>query len=280
LVAEALAAEGVVAGSAVLAAAVQAEAAPAAGGKEQAMTMENLISEFTSRARAAAGHNLQSLILYGSAVDGDFHPEFSDINMLCVLRDASFGSLKALSPLVKWWLAQKQAAPNIVTSEELRRSADVFAIELVDMQQRHRLLFGDDVLSGLHVDMHHHRDQVEYELREKLMLLRQGLLVAGDNQDRLWDLMLGSLSAFTTLFRHASLALSGGVPPSKRDAAEALAVRIHFDSSPFLQLLAMRERRAERKRFDAGEVFSRYLAAVEQVAAAVDRMFDSGSRET
>lgn len=244
------------------------------------MTTEKLISEFTSRARAAARNNLQSLILYGSAVDGDFHREFSDINVLCVLRDASFGSLKALVPLVKWWLGQKQAAPQIVTSEELRRSADVFAVELLDMQQRHRLLFGDDVLTGLHVDMRHHRDQVEYELREKLILLRQGLLVAGDNQDRLWDLLLGSLSTFTTLFRHASLALNGGAPPSKRDAAEALAVRIHFDSSPFLQLLAIRERRADRKQFEAAEVCSRYLAAVEQVAGAVDTMFDSGSRDS
>ena len=241
------------------------------------MTLEKLISEVTTRLRTAAGDNLQSLILYGSAVDAEFHPEFSDINLLCVLRDASFRSLQAMAPTVKWWLSQKQPAPQVTTSEELRRSADVFAIELLDMQQRYRVLVGDDVLSGLQVDLRHHRVQVEYELREKLMLLRKGLLIAGDNQDRLWDLLLSSLSAFTTLFRHASLALNGGNAVSKREAAEGLAAHIHFDSSPFLQLLAIRERRAERKQFEAAEVFSRYLAAVEQVAAAVDTMFDSGS---
>lgn len=241
------------------------------------MTPEKLISEFTTRTQTAAAGNLQSLILYGSAVDGDFHPEFSDVNLLCVLRDASFRSLKALAPVVKWWLSQKQPAPQVTTGEELRRSADVFAIELLDMQQRHRILFGDDVLSGLPVDLRHHRVQVEYELREKLMLLRRGVLLAGDNPGRLWELLLGSLSAFTTLFRHAALALNGQAPASKRDAAEALAARIQFDASPFLQLLAIRERRAERKQFEANEVCSRYLASVEQVAAAVDTMFDSGS---
>lgn len=241
------------------------------------MTPEKLQTEFTTRVRQAAGNNLQSLILYGSAVDSEFHPEFSDINLLCVLHDASFRSLQALAPTVKWWIGQKQPAPQVTTGDEIRRSADVFAIELLDMQQRHRVLFGDDVLGGLEIDLHHHRVQVEYELREKLMLLRQGLLVAGDNRDRLWDLLLSSLSAFTTLFRHASLALNGGTAGSKREAAEDLAARIHFDSSPFLQLLAIRERRAERKQFDPAELFSRYLAAVEQVAAAVDTMFDSGS---
>ena len=242
------------------------------------MTPDKLTTEFTIRAKAAAGENLQSLILYGSAANGEFHPEFSDVNLLCVLRDTSLRSLQALAPTVKWWLSQKQPVPQVTTREEMQRSADVFAIELLDMQQRHRVLAGDDVVSGLHVDLHHHRVQVEYELREKLMLLRKGVMVAGSDEGRLWDLLLGSLSAFTTLFRHASMALNGGAPASRRDAAADLAQRIHFDSSPFLQLLAIRERRAVRKQFDASEVFGRYLAAVEQVAAAVDTMFDSGDR--
>jgi hypothetical protein len=241
------------------------------------MTPEKLISEVTSRLRTAAVDNLQSLILYGSAADGEFHTEYSDINLLCVLRDTSYRSLQILSPTVKWWLGQKQPAPQVTTSEELRRSADVFAIELLDMQQRHRILVGDDVLSGLPVDLSNHRAQVEYELREKLMLLRKGLLIAGDKPDRQWDLLLNSLSAFTTLFRHASLALNGGTMVTKREAAEGLAAHIHFDSSPFLQLLAIRERRAERKQFDPAEIFSRYLAAIEQVTAAVDTMFSSGT---
>jgi hypothetical protein len=241
------------------------------------MTTEKLVEEFRSRTQAAAGQNLQSLILYGSAVDGEFHPDFSDINLLCVLHDASFRSLQALAPVVKWWLSRKQSAPQVTTHEELNRSADVFAIELLDMQQRHRVVFGEDVLSGLHVDLRHHRTQVEYELREKLMLLRKGFLTAGDNEERLWDLLLSSLSAFTTLFRHSALALNGAAPATKREAAESLAARIHFDASPFLQLLAIRERRADRKQFSAQEVFSRYLGAIEQVAAAVDTMFDSAA---
>jgi hypothetical protein len=42
-------------------------------------------------------------------------------------------------------------------------------------------------------------------------------------------------------------------------------------------VLDIRERKADRKKFDVADVFARYLAALEQVTAAVDKMLDSGA---
>jgi hypothetical protein len=239
------------------------------------MVAEKQINEFIGRLRAACGENLQSVILYGSAAHGEFHPEFSNVNLLCILRETSFATLTAMAPAVAWWTRQKHHAPLVLTREELERSTDVFSIELLDMQQRHRVLFGDDLLSGLHIPMHLHRAQLEYELREKLILLRGRLLLAANNKKHLWELLLGSLSTFTTLFRHGLIALGETPPKAKRDAVQALAARIPFDNSAFLQLLDIRERKAETKQFDVTDVFARYLAAVQQVAAAVDKMLDT-----
>ena len=237
---------------------------------------EKQIDEFVSRLRQAAGDNLQSAILYGSAAGGEFHPEFSNVNLLCILRDASFAALSALAPAVAWWSRQKHPAPLLFTREELERSTDVFAIELLDMQRRHRVLFGDDVLSGLQIPMNLHRAQVEYELREKLILLREHVLLAAGNEKRLWELMLRSLPSFATLFRHALIALGDTAPDSKRESLQALSARIPFDASAFLQLLDVRERKADRRQLAVTDVFTRYLAAVQQVTAAVDTMLDSG----
>jgi len=239
------------------------------------MVAEKQINEFISRLRAACGENLQSVILYGSAADGEFHPEFSNVNLLCILRESSFAALTAMAAAVEWWTRQKQHAPLVLTHEELERSTDVFSIELLDMQQRHRVLFGDDIFSGLDIPMHLHRAQLEYELREKLILLRERLLLAAGNKKHLWELMLGSLSTFITLFRHGLIVLGDTPPKAKRDAIQALAARISFDPSSFLQLLDIRERKADTKQFDVTDVFSRYLAAVQQVTAAVDKMLDS-----
>lgn len=241
------------------------------------MVHEKIINDFVSRLRAAAGANLESVILFGSAVAGDFHPEFSNVNLFCVIRDSSFAALQALAPAVKWWNAQKQPPPLFMTRDEIRRSTDVFTIELLDMQEHHHVLFGEDVVQGLSIPANLHRVQVEYELREKLALLRQHLLLAMGNDSRMWELLLRSVSSFATLFRHALIVLGHDAPVGKREAVEMLSKQIGFDVSGILEILDVRERKSDRKKFNVTDVFSRYLAALEQVAAAVDRMLDSGA---
>src|SRR4249920_1601031 len=152
----------------------------------------DIVDEFAKRAREACGTNVESVILFGSAVAGDFHPGLSNLNLLCILRVSSFEALKALAPVAKWWDGQQQPPPLCMTRQELERSTDVFTIELLDMKQHHRVLFGDDVVQGLQIPMSLHRVQVEYELREKLILLRQQFLLASENKTRLWDLLLRS----------------------------------------------------------------------------------------
>jgi hypothetical protein len=240
------------------------------------MVPEKTINDFVARLRAAAGANLESVILFGSAVAGDFHPEFSNVNLFCVIRDSSFAALQALAPAVKWWAAQKQPSPLFMTRDEIKRSVDVFTIELIDMQQHHRVLFGEDLVQGLSIPPNLHRVQVEYELREKLALLRQHLLLASGNDSRMWELLLRSVSSFSTLFRHALIVLGDDAPVGKREAVMALAKRLGFDASGILEVLDVREKKSDRKKLNVADVFSRYLAALEQVTAAVDKMLDSG----
>lgn len=239
------------------------------------MVPEDKLDNFVRLLHDAAGPNLESVILYGSAVSGDFHPEFSNLNVFCVLRDASFRALRALEPAAKWWDRQKQLPPLFMTREELQRSTDVFTIELMDMRQHHRVLFGEDVLQHLQIPTRLHSVQVEYELREKLMLIRQGVSLASASERQMWDLVLRSLPSFVTLFRHALIALGEPAPSQKRETVQELSKRVGFDPSAINQVLDVREHKANRKQFDVRNVFAGYLAAVEQVTAAVDKMLDS-----
>ena len=235
------------------------------------MIPNDTIDDFVKRIREAGGANIESVILFGSAVAGDFHPGLSNVNLLCVLRDSSFQALQALTPAARWWDKQKQPPPLCMTRQELERSTDVFTIELLDMQQHHRVLFGDDVLTGLKIPMDLHRVQVEYELREKLILLRQHVLVASDNESRLWDLVLRSAPSFATLFRHALIALGDATKSARRDAVQVLSQRVGFDATAMLQVLDIREKKIDRKTINIRDLGARYLAAVETVTNAVDR---------
>src|SRR5713226_8386959 len=115
------------------------------------MVEEKQVGEFVQKIQAAAGANLASVILYGSAAEGEFHPEYSDLNLLCVLRDASFASLSKIAGVVEWWRGKKHHPPLVLTASELKTSADVFSIEFVDMKSRHRVLYGPDALRDLDV---------------------------------------------------------------------------------------------------------------------------------
>jgi hypothetical protein len=236
---------------------------------------EKQISEFVGKLQEAAGTNLESVILYGSAASGEYEADYSNINLLVVLKDTSFPSLIAMAPVVEGWTQQRRPAPMLITCDELERSADVFSIELLDMKRQHRVLHGTDVVASLQIPMVLHRAQLEYELREKLILLRQRLLVDARDETRTWHLLLRSVPAFATLFRHALIAQGHPEPRTKRESVRTLAESLRFDATPFEQLLDIREHLADPKQFRVQEVAARYLAAVEQVTAAVDRMLDS-----
>jgi hypothetical protein len=194
--------------------------------------------------------------------------------MFCVLRESSYAALQALAPVAKWWERQKQPPALVMTRAELERSTDVFTIELLDMQQHHRVLFGENVVQGLEISTHQHRTQVEYELREKLILLRQQAMLASDSKKDLWNLLLRSVPSFGTLFRHALIALGETPPAGRREAVQMLSKKTGIDLRAIEQTLDVREQKAEQGKIDVQELFARYLSAVENVTTLVDRAMD------
>ncbi len=238
------------------------------------MNHESVIAEFVEKIRAAAGPNLVSAILYGSAAQGDFHADYSDVNLLCLLRDVSLPALNQIAGAVAWWRGKRHHPPLVMTPQELISSADVFSIEFSDMKRRHRVLFGEDLLHGLQVPMSFHRAQLEYELREKLFLLRRHLLTAGKDEKQLWEVMLHSLSSFTTLFRHALIEMGDAGTKHSREAVAELSKKFGFDDSAFLQLLDVRASKSAGSGLKASDLAARYLEAITTVATAVDAMPD------
>jgi hypothetical protein len=194
------------------------------------------------------------------------------------VRDTSFPALNQIASAAAWWRKKKHHPPLVLTDKELKDTADVFSIEFIDMKQRYRVLYGSDVLRDLNVPMHLHRAQLEYEVREKLFLLRQHILLANANESALWEVMLNSLSSFTTLFRHVLIELGEQGRKHSREAVQELAWRLNFDASAFVQLIDVRAQKADRKQLRATDVSARYLAGIEKVAAAVDTMQSSPAR--
>ena len=236
------------------------------------MQAEKQITDFVNSFKHAAGGNLECVALFGSAASGEFHADYSDINMLCVVRELSAPVLAGLAPTIVAWTRKKFPAPLIFSRAEFEQSTDVFAIEMLDIRQRHHILYGEDIFTGINVPMDRHRVQLEHELRTKLLTLRQSYLRAAGDDKRVRRLMLDSVSVFSTLFRHTLIAMGEHPAPHKAENIQRLAARSGFDPGIFLKLLQVRQRTAKEHEIEAASAFAQYLDGINAVVQVVDAL--------
>jgi len=236
--------------------------------------MEAKLTDYVNRLKAGGRNNLKAVVLYGSAVTGEFRAGHSDLNTLCIVERAASADLEHLHEAAEWWTRQGNHPPLVFTLEELSRSADVFAIELLDMKQNHRILFGDDFFSNLEVPLRQHRLQVERELRTNWLRLRQAVLAAPLSNKAHLGIMSQSVSAFCALFRHALLALNQPMPATKRETVGAIASFTGADPTGFYTVLDLRQETKKAGAVDVEATLNSYLEFVEIVTAEVDRRLE------
>jgi len=232
---------------------------------------EDDLKQFCDRMLAAAPGNMESIVLYGSAAGGDFIEERSDLNLLCVVRNAGARALQTMTEVIQWWTRSLGHRPPLVlTEEELRTSADVFAIETLDMKQQHRILAGRDVLGAMEVPMNLHRLQLEHELRTILFRLRQHYVLFADNDDKLKDALAKSVSSAVVMLRHAVIA-AGQTPVwgTKREQVEHAAAALGVNVEPLLSAFDLREGR--RVQGDMSKLYDSYMQVLSAVIEQVDK---------
>jgi hypothetical protein len=231
-----------------------------------------VLDQLVTKLRAALDSALVSVILHGSAASGDSNGRFSDLNILCVLKEISPAQLRAVEPVLRWWRSQGNPSPLLLTETELRTSTDCFPVEFHDIKARHRILFGPDPVSDLEISNDFYRAQVEHDLRAKLMRLRQKASAILSDKDALRRLLIDSVSTFCVLLRHA-LALSGvSATAGKRDTVGRAAAAFGIDPKPFEQLLDLREEKVKPGGVEPEALLTAYMSQIEKAIAAVDRM--------
>jgi predicted nucleotidyltransferase len=241
------------------------------GARKRMPSNDTKLAELVQRLQTAAPTELESVILYGSAARGDFDDKVSDLNVLVTLKALAVKQLAGLVPVVRWWTqTEKQPAPLFFTADELRRSADVFAIELLDMKKHHRVLHGDrDVLADIDVPMNLHRVQVEHELRTTLLKLRQQFLQTPDDEKVLKAVLTKSHSTVLTLLRHILIAFQKSGEGPAREIYVQVAAVTGADAEAFGAGLELRETGTLKR--DVRSAYDRTLLALEKVILALDQ---------
>jgi hypothetical protein len=231
------------------------------------MTPEELVDQLQ---RTLSG-KLRSAVLYGSAAAGDFVSGTSNYNLLLIVDRLGSDELNSMMKPVSQWTAAGHRPPLLFTRGQLETSADVFPIELRDIQQSRRVLFGEDPLANVSIDHEHLRLQLERELKGKLLALREGYLLTGGRPKRVVHLLASSLNGFLVLLRAALRLFQEDVPAVKLEAMRQLATHIAFDPQPLVDVHELKHRRRTMREVDPQSLFDAYLKTIEEVVEAVDR---------
>jgi len=232
--------------------------------------------ELTENLKTTYGTNLKSVILYGSAAAGDHTGKRSDYNVLVLLERLGLPELKSFSRITRKWVKGGNPAPLFFAAERFRNSADVFPVEFADIQDNHRILFGQDAFENMKIDDRLLRLELEHELKGKLLQLRERYLLAEGHTKDLRELMIKSLSTFLVLFRNSLRLFAKDIPHKKMEGVRALHNHVSFDLDVFEILEKMKE--GEKISQPEPEVlFQRYLTAIETVIDAVDSHLHAGS---
>lgn len=224
--------------------------------------------------RATHGDNLASVVLYGSAAAGDHVELHSEYNLLIALHRITPEDLRLSQAPMREWQRLGHPLPVYFTFTELSEAADVFPIEFHRMERARVVLHGRDPFETLQISDVNLRHQTEYELRSKLIQLRRLYIPASVSAEKLQDLMSDSLMSFATLFAPVLLLSGMSAPTLKREIVSATVRLLGLDGATFERIFTLRESgnaRALGER-DANELFAAYMAQIERVIEAVDRI--------
>ncbi|GJM24619.1 MAG: hypothetical protein DHS20C16_10340 [Phycisphaerae bacterium] len=130
-----------------------------------------------------------ALTLFGSAATGEPMPPNASIRSVLVLDAVDLNVLRRISEQGTRFGKQHIAAPLIMTPSYIKASCDTFPLELLDIQQNHIVVFGDNHFSQLAFEDSDIRHQCERELKVLAISLRQGLLAATGNDKVITEVM-------------------------------------------------------------------------------------------
>lgn len=228
-------------------------------------TWQSAALGLVSDLRNVFGDRLQSVVAYGPHVEGDAG---APLTCLALVADLNAADLDACSRAAAHWQRRRLATPLILPRAEFRSSLDAFPLEYGEIMRTHQRVFGDDPFEGVAIAPADLRRALETQIKSHLVHLREGYIEAGARPSAVASVVHRSAPAFAALLRHVAW-LNGSEIIERAAAAHAGATAAGLPDGLVSDLLTL-ERDGTVPTADPARLFPEYLAAVEQLARAID----------
>lgn len=228
------------------------------------------VQQLVGDLRSVFQARLESVVLYGASghLPGSLAGGPRDIAYtLALVESMSVADLRACAGHAPAWHARKVATPLLMTPRMLRRSLDVFPLELAEILANHRVLLGPDPFAGLTVPREHIRRACEVHARGHALHLREGFIESGADPKRLAQIVVDSAIPLASLLAGFSRLEGGAEPPPA--FLDGLAARAGFDAH-VLRAVDQAGRSGAMSASDAEAYFPGYIDAVERLVTYID----------
>ena len=238
--------------------------------------IQKLLRTYVKDVKGVFGEQLEGMLLYGSAVRGEFLPGRSNLNILLLVSSYDSAVLKKYGALHRHWSKEQIVVPLFLTEEELHTSAAVFPLEFLEIQEQHRVLGGRDPFIGFHVKTDRLRETVVQGVTSHLLRLRQRY-VEGDGSDDATTILLPlSITSIVPLLRGVQRLLGRPVLSHSDAVIKDVAEQLKLDLQGLLDALLLKRGQISPGPREVPRLFDRYLQAATLLTRAVAQLFQQG----
>lgn len=238
--------------------------------------IQKLLQTYVKDVKGVFGEQLEGMLLYGSAVRGEFLPGRSNLNILLLVSSYDSAVLKKYGALHRHWSKEQIVVPLFLTEEELHTSAAVFPLEFLEIQEQHRVLGGRDPFIGFHVKTDRLRETVVQGVTSHLLRLRQRYVEGGGSDDATTILLPLSITSIVPLLRGVQRLLGRPVLSHSDAVIKDVAEQLKLDLQGLLDVLLLKRGQISPGPREVPRLFDRYLQAATLLTRAVAQLFQQG----
>lgn len=231
---------------------------------------QKLLRTYVKDVTKVYGSELEGIILYGSAVRGEFLPGRSNFNLVLIMSSYDLATLKKYDSLHKRWSKDHVIVPLFLTVDDIQSASMAFPLEYQDIHDCRRLLWGQDPFVGLKIDARYLPAEVLQSLRGNLLRLRQRLVEGRSTEEAITILLALSLTALLPALRGLQRLLNRPVlahaEPLLKDLEAALAV----DLTGLRDALLLKQGQISPGQKETPRLMDRYLDGLTRLVSAAE----------
>jgi len=237
---------------------------------------QQLLRSYVKDVAQVFGNKLESVLLYGSAVRGEFLPGRSNLNLLLFVSSYDVAVLKKYNGLHKRWSKEQLVVPLFLTAADLQSAAFVFPLEYQDIYEWHRVLWGQDPFVGFKVDPRHLTSEVLQALRGNLLRVRQRLVEGGSTEEAMTILLPLSITALLPVLRGTQRLLGRPVLSHGEPLLKDLEVHLGINLTGLGDALLLKRGQISPGHKEVPRLMDRYLESLEQLVTTVEQRLGVG----